>query len=81
MGVDHGCDGIRRVVKAIHELKAERNQKGNEEQKIGEVRRNFGTRRVNIDIDAVGNEERADCQNAKKQYHGQRVEALIEIWS
>ena len=57
VGIDHGSDRVRRVMEAVDELEAERDQECNEQQQIGQISRDLGARGVDIDIDAVGDEQ------------------------
>jgi hypothetical protein len=79
VGVDHRRHRIGGVVKAVDELEAERDQQRDEQQDVGQVGRHPRAGRVDVDIDAVGDEQQARGENAEEQDHRQRIEALVEI--
>ena len=79
VGIDHGRDRVGGVVEAVDELEAERDQKRDEQQDVGQVSRDPGAGRVDVGIDAVGDEQQSCGENAEEQDHRQRVETLVEI--
>ena len=79
VGVDHGRHRVGGVVEAVDELEAERDQQRDEQQEIGQVGRDLGAGRVDVGIEAVGDEQQSAGEDAEEQDHRQRVEALVEI--
>ncbi len=69
MGVDHRGDRISGIVKAINELKAERNQQRQSQQKERQIAGNRGVGFFNI-IDQVksGEGQPGDQQNEKQRF-------------
>ena len=68
-------------MEAVDELKAERDQQRDEQQDVRQISRDLGAGRVNIDVDAVGDEQKPGSEDPEKQDHGQWVKTFIEIWS
>jgi hypothetical protein len=77
--IDHGRDGIGGIVKSVDELEAERNEQGDEQQDIGDKRRNARVRGANIGVDAVGDEQQGRGNDAHDEYALQRVKAAVEV--
>ena len=72
MRVDHGRDRVRGVVEAVHELEAERDDERDAEQDIGQKVRDPRLRRVDIDIDAVGDEKQPGREDREEAANRQR---------
>jgi hypothetical protein len=66
-------------VEAVREFEAERDQQGDEQQDKWHVGCHRGVGRIDIDVQAVGDEQQSTGQNPTKQDHGQRIEAFVEI--
>ena len=66
-------------MKAVDELEAERDQQRDEQQKVRQIGGDLGAGGVDVDVNAVGDEQQPAGQNSEKQDHRQRVEALVEI--
>ncbi|MET4829202.1 hypothetical protein ABH972_006791 [Bradyrhizobium ottawaense] len=67
-------------MEAVDEFEAERDQERDEQQDVGQVARHACAGRVDVDIDAVGDEQQPRGEDAEEQDHRQRIEALVEIW-
>ncbi|MGY4361614.1 hypothetical protein ACVW0J_008107 [Bradyrhizobium sp. i1.7.7] len=80
MGVDHGRHRVGGVVEAVDEFEAERDQQRDEQEDVGQEGRHLRAGRVDVDIDAVGNEQQACGKDAEEQDHRERVKTLVEIW-
>ena len=80
-GVDHRRHGVGRVVEAVDEFEAERNQQRDKEQEIGQIGRDLGAGRVDVDIDAVGDEQQRGRHDPRVDDARQRMKAAIEVWS
>ena len=76
--IDHRGDRIRRIVKAVDELEAERDQQGHEQQDVRE-KVSPACRSLNVDIDAVGDEQQCRGNDAHEDDAGQRMKATIKI--
>src|SRR5262245_50767872 len=79
MRVDDSRDRIGRIVKAVNELEAERNQQGNEQQQERNVGDDWCPTVLNIDIEAVGHEQQRDADHAKEQDSRERIDGMIEL--
>ena len=79
--IDHGGDGIRGIVKAVDEFEGERNQECDEEQKVRQIGRHLGAGRVDVDIDAVGDEQQRGGHHSHVDDTRQRMKAALEVWS
>ncbi len=66
-------------MEAVDELEAERNQKRDEQQDVGQEGRHPRAGRVDVDIDAVGHKQEPGRKDAKEQDQRQRIEAFVEI--
>ena len=66
-------------MEAVDELEAERDQQRDEQQDEGQVGRDLGAGRVDVGIDAVGDEQQPGGENAEEEDHRQRIETLVEI--
>jgi hypothetical protein len=60
MCVNHGRNGVRRVVKAVDELETERDEQRDAEQQEGQRRPRLHAARAHVDVDAVGDEEQSE---------------------
>ena len=69
MSVDDGRDSVRSVVEAVDELESQRDQKRNEQQNVRKIGRDLGAGRIDVDVNAVGNEQCTSCQDTEEQYH------------
>ncbi len=68
-------------MEAVDELEAERNQQGDEQHEIGQEARDPGPGRVDVGIDAVGDEQQGCGNDAEINNACQRMKAFIEIRS
>jgi hypothetical protein len=68
-------------VEAVDEFEAERNQKRNKEQKVGQIIRYPGAGRIDVGIDAVGNEQQGGSDHAHVDNARQWMKSLVEIRS
>ena len=66
MRVDDRGDGVGGVVEAVDELEAERDQQRDEQQKIGQIGRHLRAGLVDVDVEAVGDEQHAAPRTPKK---------------
>ena len=66
MGVDHRGDGVRRVVEAVDELEAERDEQRDTEQHEWQPAGRWHAALVDVDVDAVGDEEQRQARTPKK---------------
>ena len=80
-GVDHRGHRVGRVVEAVDEFEAERDQQCDKKQEIGQVGRDLGAGRVDVDIDAVGDEQQRGRHDPRVDDARQRMKAAIEVWS
>ena len=66
-------------MKAVDEFEPERNQQGDEQQKIGQIRGDAGAGGIDVGIDAV------DDKQERSRYHPhvddalQRIDAAVEV--
>ena len=79
VGVDHGRDRVGGIVETVDELKTERNQQGDKQEKIRQICRDLCSGSIDVDIDAVRHEQQTSSENAEEDDHGERIEALVEI--
>src|SRR5580692_4448769 len=77
--IDDGRDRVGGVVKAVDELKAEGDQKRDKQQKEGRIAGNFTAGRIDIGIDAVGDEQNNSRDDAAEDYAGQRIDGAGEV--
>ena len=75
VGVDDGRDRVGGVVEAVDEFEAERDQQRDEKQDIGQVGRDPRAGGVDIDIDAVGDEQQRGCHHPQINDPRQRMKA------
>ena len=66
-------------MEAVDELEAERNQQGDKEQEIGQIIRHPRAGRIDVGIDAVGNEQEGSGDHPHVDNAGQWMKAFVEI--
>jgi hypothetical protein len=68
-------------VKAVDEFEAERDQERDKEQEVGQIVRDLGAGGVDVDIDAIGDEQQRRGNHPHVNDAGQWVKAAIKVGS
>jgi hypothetical protein len=79
--VDDGRHGVRGIVEAVDEFEAERDQERDEEEQERQVVGDLRAGRVDVGIDAVGNEQQDGRNDAAENNAGYRVDGAAEVRS
>ena len=81
MGINHRCDRIGCIVKAIDEFKAQRNQQGNAQQQKGRPCGDRDARFRDIFGNTIGREKKTAGQNGKENKKCLNVKNIIKFGS
>ena len=66
-------------MEAVDELEAERDEKGDGEQQVGEQADGLGAGRLDLVEDAVGGEEQPDRHDGAEDDEAHRAHRLVEV--
>ena len=79
MRIDDGCDGIGRVMEAVDEFEAERDQQRHPKEQKGQIGAHGRAGLGNVEVNTVGREQEAGRENAAEEHYGDEVGSLVEI--